>query len=302
MANRSRGGNATPVATRRTTNQGLQSLFFLLLLVAAGLVFAMTSAKADGFPRFRHVMVMDKPLSSPPKGVVRLLAEPDFAPWSFALDDGTMSGISVDLALLACEEAGLACEVLPTHFPDLIGKLLDFEGDAIISGMRISTEMETGLALTRPYFRSLSHFAARNGAGLAGADPPSLAAKRLGFVDGTLHGLFLQKYYGSSTMMPYRNEAELFEALRTGAIDAVFADTLRLGFWMKSEAARNCCVALGRPMVDMETITRPLVFMMRSNGAALRDRFDAALDTLDDTGRTGEVFKRYLPDIFGNNP
>ena len=43
--------------------------------------------------------------------VVRLLAEPDFAPWSFALDDGTMSGISVDLALLACEEAGLACEV-----------------------------------------------------------------------------------------------------------------------------------------------------------------------------------------------
>ncbi len=280
----------------------MQSGFFLLLLVAAGLAVALASAKADGFPRFRHVVAMDKPMSAAPKGVIRLLAEPDFAPWSFALDDGTMSGISVELALLACEEAGLACEVLPTHFPDLIDGLLGFKGDAIISGMRISTEMETGLALTRPYFRSLSHFATRNGTGLAGADPPSLAGKRLGFVEGTLHGLFLQKHYGSSAMMPYKSEAELFEALRTGAIDVVFADTLRLGFWMKSEAARNCCVALGRPVIDMETITRPLVFMMRGNGAALRDRFDAALDTLDDRGRTGEVFARYLPDIFGTNP
>ena len=274
----------------------------LILLLAAGLAIAVAPAKADGFPRFRHMMVMDKPLSAPPRGVVRLLAEPDFAPWSFALDDGTMSGISVDLALLACEEAGLKCEVLPTHLPDLINRLQGFEGDAIISGMRISTEMETGLALTRPYFRSLSHFVTRIGAGLVGADPPSLAGKRLGFVEGTLHGLFLQKYYGNSAMMPYKSEAELFENLRTGAIDVAFADTLRLGFWMKSEAARNCCVALGRPVIDMATITRPLVFMMRGDGAALRDRFDAALDKLDDTGRTGEVFERYLPDIFGTAP
>jgi polar amino acid transport system substrate-binding protein len=275
----------------------------LRLIRAVFCIFALTAwhgadssaQDASGFPRFRHVAAEETPSSAPPLGTVRLLAEPDYAPWSFSLDDGTMAGISVDLALMACEEAEIACEVLPTPFTGLLSSLTEKTGDGVISGLRVTPEIEANLAMTRPYFRSFGQFAAREGLPLEGADPVSLAGKRVGFVEGTLHGAFLTQHYAKSELVPKPAETALFEDLRTGALDVAFADAFRLMFWMNGEASRNCCRRLGRPMIDSASISRPLVYLFRPESAALRDRFDQALDRLETSGRTAAVFQRYLP-------
>ena len=43
---------------------------------------------------------------------VRLLADADFPPFSFAAQGGGPSGLGVELALAACVEARLSCEVV----------------------------------------------------------------------------------------------------------------------------------------------------------------------------------------------
>ncbi len=133
-------------------------------------------------PRFRSIDADAPHAERTPLPTLKLLAEPDFAPWSFTLDDGTLAGISVDLARAACTEAGLTCEVTATPFTDLLPSLLKGDGDVIISGLRLNTDLMTNTALTKPYFRSMGRFMIRRGTQVAGADPRSLAGRRVGVV------------------------------------------------------------------------------------------------------------------------
>lgn len=246
-------------------------------------------------PRFRAIDA-DAPtttkLSLP---TLRLLAETDFAPWSFTLEDGSLAGISVDLARSACTEAGLTCEVVPTPFTSLLPSLQKGNGDIIVSGLRLNSDLVSGTALTRPYFRSMGRFMIRQGTQIAAADPHALAGRRIGVVAGTAHEAFLRKYYGKSQLVPLTRETEMYEALRTGALDAAFADSLRMSFWMNSDGARKCCAGLGGAVMDPETISRPLVYVVRKDKAAVRDRLDEALDQLEERGETAAIFGRYLP-------
>ncbi len=246
-------------------------------------------------PKFRSVDA-DAPQTAPPTATtLRLLAETDFAPWSFTLEDGTLAGISVDLAKAACVEAGLTCEVEPAPFTSLVPKLLQGQGDVIASGLRMNPELLSRTAVTRPYFRSLGRFMIRDGTPIDNADPRALAGRRLGVVKGTAHEAFLLKFYGKAQLVPHVREHDMYEALRTGALDVAFGDSLRMSFWMNSDGARKCCVGLGGGLVDAETFSRPLVYVVRQDLASVRDRLDEALDRLEEKGTTAEIFGRYLP-------
>jgi polar amino acid transport system substrate-binding protein len=246
-------------------------------------------------PRFRSADLDVPKTAAPPLTAVRLLAEPDFAPWSFTLEDGSLGGVSVDLAKAACADAGLTCEIAPMPYTGLLPALARGEGDVIVSGLRVNAALVVGAAVTKPYFRSLGRFMIRDGLSYDGADPRSLAGKRLGVVKGTTHEAFLSKYYAKSQIVPQESELGLYEALRTGALDAAFGDSLRMSFWMNSDGARKCCVPLGGALIDRETFSRPLVYIARKDMASVRDRLDEALDRLEEKGETGKIFARYLP-------
>lgn len=275
------------------------------MLAMLGIAFAGSAMAQDSgtvpsveqvpIPRFRAIDA-DAPHSPKlPLPPVRLLAEPDFAPWSFTLDDGTLAGISVDLARAACSEAGLTCEVVPTPFTGLLPALQRGEGDVIVSGLRLNNDLMTNTALTRPYFRAMGRFMIRRGTQVGGADPRALAGRRIGVVEGTAHELFLKTYFDKSQLVAEPSDSVMYEALRTGALDVAFGDSLRMSFWMNSDGARKCCAPLGGAVVDADTFSRPLVYVVRQDKAAVRDRLDEALDTLEETGATASIFARYLP-------
>jgi polar amino acid transport system substrate-binding protein len=253
------------------------------------------SAPILAMPRFRAIDA-DAPRSTTPAvSTVRLLAETDFAPWSFTLEDGTLAGISVDLAKTACDEAGLTCEVLPTPFTSLVPALMKGQGDVVVSGLRLNPGLVEGTAVTRPYFRALGRFMIREGIAIATADPRGLAGKRLGVVQGSAHEAFVLKHYGKSQIVRHDRDSQMYEALRTGALDVAFGDALRMSFWMNSDGARKCCVALGGGVIDGETFSRPLVYVARKDMGTVRDRLDEALDRLEEKGETAKIFARYLP-------
>ncbi len=247
------------------------------------------------FPHFRHV----DPLATMPTervaGPVTLLTDEDFAPFSYKDDKGAITGIAVDMALQACAEVKLTCQLKPMPFADLMPALARGEGDAIISGLRPSAELMKKTIMTRPYFFSFGRFVMRVGMPFETPDIRTLAGRRIGYVNGTSHQAFLEKYYDRSALTPFAGEAELFESLRTGKLDAVFTDSLRAGFWLNGTASRNCCVALGAGFGDEATVTRGLAFFTRQNRELLREYFDFALDRLDENGQATKIFSRYLP-------
>ena len=259
------------------------------------LSYGLAQAAPQAFPHYRHV----DPLATPPServvGPITLLTDDNFAPFSFRDTKGAMVGIAVDMALQACAEVNLACQLKPLPFAELLPALARGEGDVIISGLRPSAALMEKTIMTRPYFFSFGRFVMRVGLPFETPDIRTLAGRRVGFVKGTSHQAFLEKYYERSALTPFKTEAELFESLRTGKLDAVFTDSMRAVFWLKGTSSRNCCVPLGEGFVDDATVTRGLSFFTRQNRELLREYLDYALDRLDENGKAARVFERYLP-------
>ena len=227
---------------------------------------------------------------------VRLLADEDFAPFSFRDDQNHMTGAAVELAMAACTTLKITCEILPRPFAELVPALIKRDGDAIIGGPANDLKLADGQPLvTRPYFISSSTFVARLGSPVAATDVKSLAGKRLGFVKDTRQAAFLARYYDRAALIPYENETLMFEALRTGGLDLAFSDGLQARFWLKGSLSKACCQILQSAIYDRSGLSKSLSMIVSRDGPELRDALDAALDELDAQLATAKIFGRYFP-------
>jgi polar amino acid transport system substrate-binding protein len=269
-------------------------LWFALVLVVCGAVSAQEAA-APGLPLFRHIDGVAKPPTAMAKRNIRLLTDRDFPPFSYETPEGKTAGVSVDLALAACTELKANCVVVAKPFNELLPALINNEGDVIVSGLRIDAALLKKATMTRPYFWSLGRFAVRVGSQLRGSDIRNLAGKRIGYVANSSHGAWLEKYYSRSTLTAFPSEAEMNEALRTGALDVSFGDGLRLIYWLAGSASRGCCKPLDGAFVDRQFFSRNLSFLTRRDDQDMVKAFDYALDRLQEKGISAKVFARYLP-------
>jgi polar amino acid transport system substrate-binding protein len=252
-------------------------------------------APVTDLPVFRHLDGALKPPQDLSSRTIRLLMEQDFPPFTYEAADGKASGVSIDLAQAACTDLKIKCVVVPKKFDDLLPALLNREGDVIVSGLKIDEALLKRTAMTRPYFWSLGRFAIGNGSQLRSGDVRSLAGKRIGYVANTSHGAWLEKYYSRSTLTPFATEAEMFAALRNGAVETLFGDDLRIVYWLSGSASGGCCKALDGAYVDREFFSRNLAFLTRRDDQDLVHGLDYALDRLQEKGISGDVFTRYLP-------
>ncbi len=265
-----------------------------LFMIVPGLALA-EDATAPTLPLFRHIDGLAKPPNALAPRKIRLLTDADFPPFSFETPEGKAAGVSIDLALSACAELKVDCVIIPKPFDQLLPALLNNEGDVIASGLKINEAVLKKTAMTRPYFWSLGRFAVRLGSQLRNTDIRSLASKRIGFVAGTSHAAWLKKYYSRSVLTTFPGEPEMYEALRTGALDAIFGDDLRLIYWLAGNSSRNCCKTLDGAYVDRQFFSRNLAFLARREDQDIVHAFDYALDRLQDKGTSSEIFSRYLP-------
>jgi polar amino acid transport system substrate-binding protein len=289
---RSRRVNAQNKGT--ATLRRLNLWLWITLWIAMATV-AKADDKAKAYPGFRHVDPTALNAAGQISGPVVLLADADFAPWSFAAEDGSLKGISVEIASRACEAAGLTCEIRATAFENLLQTLRAGAAKGVISGFKLDNGLAREFALTRPYFHSLGRFVVRKGLSLTGADTRSLAGRRLGFRGNTVHARFVEQFYNRSALTPFDTQEAMLEALRTGQIDVVFGDAVELAFWQDGSASRGCCLLLGKAYVHRPTFSRSLSFILDRTDPALRARLDAGLDQIESNGVTAEIFARYLP-------
>ncbi len=274
-------------------------LFFMLLLWVVGTPVQGAWAANDivaTFQLFRHV---DPGAIAPleyPTGTIKLLADADYPPFNFQSKNAAMTGISVDIAVAACAEIKINCEVVKKSFAELLPALKNHEGQVIVTGMRLTPDILKIALATKPYFFSSGRFITRIGMPFTQPDARDLAGRRLGYVKGTSHGAFLEKYYERSALTPFGDENSLLESLRTASIDAAFTDSLHASFWLKGSNSRGCCIALGQSFIDRASFSRSMSFLVDIDQPNLREALDYAMDRLEEKGITAKIFARYLPD------
>lgn len=246
-------------------------------------------------PLFRHVDPELRPPDTKSIGPVRLLADQDFPPFSFRTAAGEVAGLSVDLAKATCVEMRLNCEIKAMSYADLASSLERGDGDAIISGLRITAETFIKMDATAPYFRAMARFAVKSSAPSAPPDGKVLQDKKVGAVIGSGHAAWIKRYFPQAQLVEFGSLAEAVEALRTGQIELVFGDALQLIYWVKGEASRGCCKLADGAFVDEDYFSQPLSILVKRGNAPLRQAFDYGLDRLQRSGTFATIFRSYVP-------
>lgn len=267
----------------------------VLWLILAGIFqLSVAFSQQPASPSFRTVE--DKPRPEIPDNLpVKLLADADFAPFSFLSRTGSPSGLSVELAIAACERAQLACTVAVRPYGELMGALERGEADAIITGPRLDEAALGTAQMTRPYFRTMGRFAVADASSIKTADANALSGARIGVVKDTLHARWLEAYYGQSKHVPFDTLGAAGDALKAGKIDAIFGDNLQVIYWVSGEAAAGCCKLLGNAFSDFDFFSRNLAFLVRSDKPEIRAALDYGLDQAQASGATQKILNTYVP-------
>jgi polar amino acid transport system substrate-binding protein len=249
-------------------------------------------------PLFRKVEQQAGSAQPLPKSQIRLLADADFPPFSFRDATGKPTGLSIDLALLACAELKVSCSVQTRPFAELVPSLLRNDGDLIVSGLKLNDKLLANTAMTRPYLWSFGRFGTNSATQITKADPATLSDFKIGYLEGSGHAAWIEKFYGDATLQLFKSEAELHAAIKSGAVDVIFEDNLRLAFWLAGADSAACCKTLGQPFVDRSTFSNNLSFLARREDGELVKAFDLALDRLQQNGTSSKLLERYLPASF----
>lgn len=277
----------------------LTSILWMILAAAIQLqIAAVEAAEPSGpyrLPRFRQTESGAKPPAFAEGTRLRLLADADFPPFSFTTGGGGAAGLAVELALAACEAAKVSCEVILKPYAELRSAFASHGGDAIIAGPQLDDAILSRAQVTRAWFKTLGRFAVQTGSPLTSPGAKALAGKRIGAVRNSQHAAWLAAYYGDSEVVAFDTEQAAFEALRTGGIDALFGDDLRLIYWVVGSVARGCCKLLGGAFVDPAYFTRNLSFVVQGGRPDVRQALDYGLDKAQDSGTTEQLFNRYVP-------
>jgi len=256
---------------------------------------AQSPEPAYPVPAFRFVDAKAQ-RPEPVRGVVRILVDDGFPPFHYRDDANRLTGLNVELANAMCSELRIRCEIKVLPFADLLPALARNEGDVIISALRLTPHVLTEGKPTRPFYRALGHFAAPGNSALTSADASQLDGKKIGALGASAHEAWIKRYYPDSEIIAFPDQAALGEALKTGAVDVIFDDAVRLVYWVKGETSQKCCKLLDGAFIDTAFFSQPLSFIVRrARDDNLLESIDWALDALQTNGTFARLFERYVP-------
>lgn len=288
---------------------GVFRLGFLLWLVAfAGLSEANAQSdganeeqtvnqeqQAESYVNFRHIEPDPPKIDLNAAGPIRFLTDSSFPPYSYKTADGALTGFNVALADAMCKDLRLRCEFIVKPWEELLPSLEKGEGNAVLSGVRITKESFETLDFTRPFFRPFGKFVVRRGTPLNEPSARALAGKRIGVAAGSTHEAFLKAFFPRSRILPNESAAAIREALRLGQVDALFEDSVKAMFWLTGDQSRRCCRFLGGGFRDRVYLNSVLSIAVKQGNPILRDVLDHGLDRLQTSGQFIRIYRAFFP-------
>ncbi len=246
-------------------------------------------------PLFRHVEHNPPNVDLNSIRFVRFLTDSSFPPFSYTNANGSLTGLNVAIADAICNDLRLRCEFVVKPWHELKPALESGKGDAILSDVKMSQENFETLDFTRPYFRAVGRFAVRVENPMKTPEPRVLAGRRIGVKAGSTHEAFLKVHFKRSKLLAFEERAEAREALRTGAVDALFGDAVQLMFWLHSDTSKGCCRMADGAFQDRVYLNAPLAIAVKRGNRKLRKVLDHGLDRLQTSGQFARIYRSFFP-------
>lgn len=157
-------------------------------------------------------------------GTLTMCSDIPYKPFEFA-KDGEYTGFDVDLMGQIAKNLGLELKVKDTGFAALKSGVTLASGscDIAASAMTITKQRAKNLDFSDPYYNSLQTLLVPKGSDIKSID--DLSGTKVGIQQGTTGAKYAKEHVPEGTkLITYPSDAELYQAIKSGTIDAILQD------------------------------------------------------------------------------
>jgi cyclohexadienyl dehydratase len=251
--------------------------------LVAGLLLAALIGPADA-----ETTRLDSIVKS---GILRVGLTEDYRPFSFAEASGKVEGIDVDMAMSLAQSLGVRLEIVKTSWSALKSDLETDSFDIAMGGITITLDRQKTGLFSNPVFSSgktpITHCGDEPKYGTIGAiDQPGV---RVIVNPGGTNERFDRAHLEKATIVPWSDNATIFDALVEGKADLMITDSVETRVQAKLHPGVLCPVHPNAPFDHSE-----LAYWMP------RDPIFAAyvnqwLNLLDLSGERQAILVRWMP-------
>ncbi|HDR28276.1 transporter substrate-binding domain-containing protein [Rhodovulum sp.] len=210
--------------------------------------------------------------------VVRLGTEGAYPPYNFINDNGEVDGFERELGDELCKRAALNCVWVTNDWDSIIPNLLSGNYDVIIASMSITDERKQVIDFAQEYTPpSVSSYV-----GLA--EDADIEGGVVAAQTGTIHANHVVDT--GATLLEFANPEDTIAAVRKGEADAALADK----DFLSPYVAEGDLVFVGE---DVQ-LDGGIGAAFRKSDPELRDKFDAAIQSMKDDGTLNALIAKWL--------
>lgn len=230
-----------------------------------------------------------------PKRKLVAVGECTFAPFEY-IDEktGQPAGFDVDLIKAIAEASGFEVEYRHLDWNSLIAALQTKEADLVVSGMTITDERALQVKFSDPYFESGQAWAVKEGSPLKKLD--DLAGKKVAVQVNTtgdfsaqkLNSKFAEEKKPAMQLKRLDAAADLFNELKTGAVDAIICDLPVIQEYLKNHPQDK--IVIPEPAFTVEYYG----IAMRKEDKDIHELVNKGLAKIKASGKYDEIYQKYF--------
>ena len=219
-------------------------------------------------------------------GKLTIATSPDFPPFEYLAEDGSVTGIEIDILNLVCAELGVELDIQQMDFDSVLPGVQTGKYDLGASGISVTPEREENTLFTVPYCLAAQAIVVlKDSAITCKAD---LDGKTVAVQTGTTAEEFCMG--AGYTVNAYTANTDAQQALLTGKVDAWVIDDLTAADMVKLYNAENgeTLVVLSEAMT-----TEPYAFAFMKGSEDLAGPINEVLNKLLADGTIADIFAKY---------
>jgi polar amino acid transport system substrate-binding protein len=224
-------------------------------------------------------------------GKLTIATSPDFPPFEYLDEDGSVVGIEIDILNLICAELGVELDIQQMDFDSVLPGVQTGKYDLGASGISVTPEREENTLFTVPYCLAAQAIVVLKDSPIT--CKADLEGKTVAVQTGTTAEEFCMG--AGYTVNAYTANADAQEALLSGKVDAWVIDDLTAAEMVKLYNAEHgeTLVVLSEAMTS-----EPYAFALKLGNDELAASINAVLEKLLAEGKIAEIFAKHEAPYF----
>ncbi|HET8802113.1 MAG TPA: transporter substrate-binding domain-containing protein [Marinobacter sp.] len=219
---------------------------------------------------------------------LKVVTDPSFVPFEMMdTETGKMVGFDMEIIREVADRAGFEIDLNTMDFNGIIPALQSGSVDIAIAGITITDEREEIVDFSDPYYDSGLRLLVREGNDDI-KEFNDLESKKIGTkIGSTSYDYLIKNLEKDDSVTPYPGSADMYMALMSGAIDAVFYDAPNVGYFARTKGEGE--VKTVGPLYEGQQYGIALV-----EGSDWVDEVNTALAAIKEDGTYEEIYEKWF--------